>query len=33
MRQLGLVTVGDARPEVKKIVDFFTSAEGKRLIH
>ena len=32
MRPLGLVTVGDAKPEVKKIVDFFKSAEGKKLI-
>lgn len=31
-RPLGLVTVGDAKPEVKKIVDFFKSAEGKKLI-
>lgn len=31
-RPLGLVTVGDASPEVKKIVDFFKSAEGKKLV-
>lgn len=31
-RPLGLVTVGDAKPEVKKIIDFFKSAEGKKLI-
>lgn len=31
-RPLALVTVGDAKPEVKKIVDFFKSAEGKKLI-
>lgn len=31
-RPLGLVTVGDPKPEVKKIVDFFKSAEGKKLI-
>lgn len=31
-RPLGLVTVGEAKPEIKKIVDFFKSAEGKKLI-
>lgn len=31
-RPLALVTVGDAKPEVKKIVDFFKSAEGKKVI-
>ena len=31
-RPLGLVTVGEAKPEVKKIVDFFKSSEGKKLI-
>ena len=31
-RPLALVTVGEAKPEVKKIVDFFKSAEGKKHI-
>lgn len=31
-RPLGLVTVGEPKPEIKKIVDFFKSAEGKKLI-
>jgi len=31
-RPLGLITVGDAKPEVKKVVEFFKSAEGKKLI-
>ncbi|HJV26805.1 MAG TPA: substrate-binding domain-containing protein [Aromatoleum sp.] len=31
-RPLALVTVGEAKPEIKKILDFFASAEGKKLI-
>lgn len=31
-RPLGLVTKGEATPEVKKIVEFFVSGEGKALI-
>jgi phosphate transport system substrate-binding protein len=31
-RPLALVTVGEPKPEIKKIVDFFKSAEGKKLI-
>lgn len=30
-RPLALVTVGEAKPEVKKVVEFFKSAEGKKL--
>lgn len=31
-RPLGLITVGAPKPEVKKVIDFFKSAEGKKLI-
>lgn len=31
-RPLALVTVGEPKPEVKKIIDFFKSAEGKKQI-
>lgn len=31
-RPLALVTVGEAKPEIKKIVEFFKSPEGKKLI-
>lgn len=31
-RPLGLVTIGEPSPDVKKIVEFFKSAEGKKLI-
>lgn len=31
-RPLGLITVGKPKPEVQKVVDFFKSPEGKKLI-
>lgn len=31
-RPLALITVGDPTPEVKKVIDFFLSAEGKKYI-
>lgn len=31
-RPLGLITVGEAKPEIKKIVDFFKSPAGAKLI-
>lgn len=31
-RPLGLITIGDPAPDVKKIIDFFRSPEGKKFI-
>lgn len=31
-RPLGLITVGAAKPEAQKLIDFFKSAEGKKLL-
>jgi phosphate transport system substrate-binding protein len=33
MRPLALITVGQPKPEVQKLIDYFHSAEGKKNIH